>query len=125
MVEHLHMVMPVPLHRTRLRARGFNQSLVLARQVSETFSLPLDFNNLVRLRATRPQVELNGRERAENVAGAFQLRSPADIQQKRVLLVDDVLTTGATMNECAKTLKEAGAEAVISLTIARPMEEAL
>ena len=73
------------------------------------FTIPLNYDNLVRTRYTRPQVELSGSERAENVRGAFNLIRPAEVYEKRILLIDDVFTTGATMNECAKVLKNAGA----------------
>jgi len=122
MTIHLDMAMPVPLHRERLRHRGFNQALLLAHGISERFSMPLLYDNLVRLRSTRPQVELSGQERAENVKGAFGLVRPAEVREKRVLLIDDVFTTGATMNECAKALKEAGAASVTVLTLARTAE---
>ena len=118
----LDTVMPIPLHRKRLRLRGFNQALLLAQGAAERFDLPLVYDNLVRVRSTRPQVELSGLERIANVRGAFHLVRPDSVADKRVLLVDDVYTTGATMNECAKVLKDAGAAAVIVLTLARTAE---
>jgi ComF family protein len=122
MTVPLDLAMPVPLHRKRLRQRGFNQALLLAHGFSERFSVPLRYDNLMRLRSTRPQVELTGQERRENVQGAFGLVRPAEVQEKRVLLIDDVFTTGATMNECARVLKEAGAAYVAVLTLARTAE---
>lgn len=118
----LDTVMPVPLHAKRLRRRGFNQALLLAHGVAERFHIPLVHDNLVRVRFTRPQIELSGHERTVNVQGAFRLARPDDVEGKRVLLIDDVFTTGATMNECAKVLKEAGAASVIALTLARTSE---
>jgi ComF family protein len=115
-------VMPVPLHRSRLRQRGFNQALLLARGVSERFGLALRYDELLRVRPTRPQVELAGRERSANVQGAFALRDPGVVTGLHILLVDDVLTTGATMNECSRVLKDAGAAAVTALTLARTVE---
>jgi ComF family protein len=115
-------VLPVPLHRTRLRRRGFNQALLLAGAVSRRFALALDYDNLVRIRPTRPQVELTGPERAQNVRGAFELKRPEAVAGKRLLLVDDVFTTGATLNECSRVLKAAGAESVTAFTLARTME---
>lgn len=112
-------VMPVPLHRSRLRFRGFNQSLLLAYHISESSGINLSYDNLVRIRATRPQVELSGEERIKNIKGAFGLRRPADAADKRILLIDDVFTTGATLNECATVLKAAGAAYVSALTLAR------
>ncbi len=122
MTARLDLVVPVPLHKKRLRHRGFNQALLLAHGVSERFSVPLHYDNLVRLRSTRPQVELSGRERAENVRGAFGMVRPSEVGDKRILLIDDVFTTGATMNECAKVLKDAGAASVTVLTLARTAE---
>ncbi len=122
MVERLDLVMPVPLHRSRLRKRGFNQALLLARGASTAYTVPLVYDNLVRLRPTQPQVELSGQERMANVLGAFGLRRRQEVARKRVLLVDDVFTTGATMNECSRVLRVAGAEAVIALTLARTVD---
>ncbi len=121
-VERLDVVMPVPLHASRLRKRGFNQALLLARVASEAYTVPLLYDNLVRTRPTRPQVELSGKERTVNVSGAFALRRPYEVAGKRVLIVDDVLTTGATLNECSRTLRNAGATAVVALTLARTAE---
>ena len=118
----LDLAMPVPLHRNRLRHRGFNQALILAHGVSKHFSIPLIYDNLIRLRSTRPQVELSVHERRSNVKDAFGLVRPREVQEKRILLIDDVFTTGATMNECAKVLKEAGAASVSVLTLARTAE---
>lgn len=118
-VSDIDCIMPVPLHITRLRQRGFNQALILAHELSRAFSLPLSYDNLSRVRSTRPQVELSGEERIKNVAGAFALRRPEELKGKNVLLVDDVFTTGATMNECATVLKNAEVFGVTALTVAR------
>jgi ComF family protein len=111
--------MPVPLHTRRLRERGFNQSLLLARQVSRKRSIPLNFTALWRSRQTQPQTQLSGPERQKNVRGAFEVRNAEAVAGKRVLLIDDVFTTGATVQECAKALLDAGAERVDVLTLAR------
>lgn len=118
-VYGIDCVMPVPLHVSRLRHRGFNQSLILAHRVAESFGLTLSYDNLIRIRPTRPQVNLSGEERLRNVKGAFSLRRPGDVEDRCILIVDDVFTTGATMNECASVLKRAGARSVIALTLAR------
>jgi len=118
-VSDIDCIIPVPLHVARLRQRGFNQALILAHELSRTFSLPLSFDNLKRVRPTRPQVELTGTERIKNVAGAFALRRPDELKDRGVLLIDDVFTTGATMNECARVLKNAGASRVTALTLSR------
>jgi ComF family protein len=114
----IDLIVPVPLHRKRLRQRGFNQALLLSFQVSRAFNIPLSIDNLVRIRATRPQVELSGEERIHNVRGAFALKRPDRFEGRVVMLVDDVFTTGATMNECAAVLKEGGAAHINALTLA-------
>ncbi len=115
----LDVVLPVPLHPIRLRQREFNQSLLLAHELSRELRLPLLFDILERNRWTRPQVELDGEERRKNVRKAFSIKRPEQIERLRVLLIDDVYTTGATVNECARVLKKAGAKAVHVLTLAR------
>ena len=109
----------VPLHRRRLAKRGFNQSLFLAKYAAEALSIRLSVDGLVRVRYTRPQVDLDPAEREENVKGAFAVERPEEFKEKRVLLLDDVYTTGATVRECAKVLQKAGAEKVYVLTVAR------
>jgi ComF family protein len=127
MTEHIRLcadidiVLPVPLHTKRLRQRGFNQALLLAHQACEALQILLSYDNLVRVRPTRPQVELTGAERIKNVEGAFAVRRPSDVLDKRILLIDDVFTSGATMNECAFALKQAGAAQVTALTLARAL----
>lgn len=113
------LVIPVPLHSSRLRWRGFNQALLLARHLHPCVRDKIDPFALQRVRATRPQVELGHGERKANVAGAFLVRHRNHIEKRRVLLVDDVLTTGATVNECSRALRRAGAELVDVLVIAR------
>ncbi len=122
LVRTVDAVMPVPLHRSRLRQRGFNQSLLLAAGIAERFGLPLSFDNLVRHRATRPQVELSGVDRSRNVRDAFSLRRPELVENRNILLIDDVFTTGATMDECAGVLSAAGAGGVTAFTLARTAE---
>jgi ComF family protein len=121
LVSEIDIIMPVPLHTTRLRQRGFNQALLLAKSMSETHRIPFSCDNLYRKRDTRPQVELTGAERIQNVAGAFSLRQPGDIADRRIVLIDDVYTTGATMNECAAVLKQAGAAQIYAFTLARAL----
>ncbi len=114
------LIVPVPLHKSRLRQRGFNQSLLLAKHLSKTFSIPVDYTSLTRIRNTRPQVKLKGRERRTNMKGAFLIATQTQaFKEKSVLLVDDVYTTGATTAECSITLTRAGAKKVRALTLAR------
>jgi ComF family protein len=113
------LVMPIPLHPRRLRKRGFNQSLLLARHVVGALLADLDFLNLRRVRHTAPQTGLGRDERRRNVRGAFLLKAPDDVKGRTVLLVDDVMTTGSTLNECARILRKAGCRDVFSLVLAR------
>jgi ComF family protein len=113
------IVIPVPLHLQRLRERGFNQSLILARNIAERYSIPLDFTVLKRHIKTTAQVGLGRKERGKNVRGAFNVRYPERVSGKRVLLIDDVYTTGSTLKECAGILSGAGAEEVAVITLAR------
>lgn len=113
------LVLPVPLHWFRERKRGYNQALVLARDFGRKTGLPVRGDVLARERATRPQTDLGRDERRENVEGAFRVRRPEAVKGKTVLLVDDVCTTGATIEACARALKEAGARRVGALTAAR------
>jgi ComF family protein len=117
-IKGFDVVIPVPLHKQRLKERGFNQSLLLAREVARVFGLEVDYRSLKRIRPTRPQVDLKPDERKKNVKGAFDVKSPERVRGRRVLLVDDVFTTGATVSECARVLKKAGAEVYV-LTLAR------
>lgn len=109
----------VPLHSRKSRERGFNQSLLLARRFSRLVSLPAAGGGLSRSRFTRTQTRLTLARRRENVRGAFRVGSPKKVWRRRLLLIDDVYTSGSTVNECARTLKSAGAEAVEVLTLAR------
>jgi ComF family protein len=113
------LVMPVPLHPRRLRARGFNQSLLLARCVASKTGAELDFLSLRRTRFTKPQTELSSEERKKNVRKAFEVVKPEAVKRRTILLVDDVATTGSTLNECAKALKRAGVDGVLCLVLAR------
>ncbi len=113
------IVLPVPLHSTRLRDRGFNQSALIARPFGESLTIPVSEKALVRTRPTSSQTSLKKSQRRKNVAGAFACKDSAAVAGKKVLLIDDVYTTGSTLNECARTLREAGAESVECLAYAR------
>ena len=107
-----------------LRERGFNQALALAQLVCRRRGWPLWWTLLERTRATRAQVGLEAVERWRNVKGAFAVRDPNGVEGKRVVLLDDVLTTGSTVNECARVLKRAGATSVAVLAVARQLRPA-
>jgi len=113
------VIIPVPLHRRRLRERGFNQSLLLARVLASDLGNRLDYLSLIRNRYTQAQTGLKKKERRKNVKDAFSIIHPDAIKDKKILLVDDVFTTGHTVNECARSLKKSGAATVICLTLAR------
>ncbi len=116
-----HLILPVPLHPQRLRRRGFNQSLLLARRVGRAHGIPVNFASLLRIRPTLPQVELSGPRREKNIRGAFAVPDPGAVRGRRLLLIDDVFTTGATVSECARVLLGAGADRVDVLTLARTL----
>lgn len=113
------LIVPVPLHKKRLRQRGYNQSVLLAKRVAKETGVRADLFLLARVVLQPPQVGLEQRQRLENVKGAFALRKNSDPKDKGILLIDDVMTTGATVNECARVLKKAGAARVDVLTLAR------
>ena len=113
------LTIPVPLHPKKLRERGFNQSLLLARHVARHLRTELDFLSLRRVKYRLPQTGLGKEERRKNVFRAFRMERPGVVKGKSVLLVDDVATTGSTLNECARVLVHAGCERVICLVLAR------
>jgi ComF family protein len=116
-VPKADMIVPVPLSKGRLRQRGFNQSLLLARSLSKDLGIHLSMDCLVKRRDTPPQTGLGANERVKNLKNAFETRG--DVAGKRVILLDDVMTTGATVRECAKTLARAGAGEIIVVVLAR------
>ena len=111
------VLLSVPLHKRRLRERGYNQSALLAKEVSKVTGLPLRENLLVRTRDTPPQISLSLQERIRNVEGSFEL--PGDGKGLKIILVDDVVTTGSTMSACGKALRAGGAGSVWGLALAR------
>lgn len=115
------IVIPVPLHPRRLLKRGFNQSLEISRTLGKDLDIPILPNGLTRTRHTRPQTRLGRTARQRNIKGAF-VANHAAIQDRTVLLVDDVYTTGSTLSECARTLRRTGAAEVNVLVLARAQE---
>lgn len=116
--ETPHLLVPVPLHTRRLMRRGFNQAREIARLLSARHGLPLDQRCLRRIRRTTPQMELKREQRADNIKGAFEAET-ARVAGKNILLVDDIMTTGSTLEECARILLLAGANRVDVLVLAR------
>lgn len=113
------VLIPIPLHYTRLLRRRYNQSALLCHELSRLCGLPVEYTAVERHRKTRPQVEFSGHARIKNVKNAFRIRHPERIRGKHVVLVDDVMTTGSTLKECALVLHKAGAASVDTLTVAR------
>lgn len=123
-LEKYDTLIPIPLHASRLRKRGFNQSLLLAHQLSrnvEHYFPEIQSHWLKRIRATRPQTELTLAERLVNLEDAFSAHP--DVQNNNILLLDDVMTTGSTLNAAAHCLKEAGADRVGALVLCRRIWE--
>ncbi|GAW68606.1 competence protein ComF [Geoanaerobacter pelophilus] len=116
------LIVPVPLHKKRLRQRGYNQSQLIAQVLAKKLGLPLEVGNLRRLRWTEPQTTLDAAKRVANVKGAFGVREAGRLEGKRVLLVDDVLTTGSTMRACVDALMDAEVSAVAAVTVARGVQ---
>ena len=121
--HHFDVIVPVPLHRARERERGFNQAALLARRIGRRLAVPTRPRWLARIRPTRPQSELSAGERRANVRGAF--RASRRVAGRHVLVVDDILTTGATVDACARALRDAGAQRVGVLTVARVLHAAV
>lgn len=112
-------VSPIPLHFNKMKERGFDQAFLIARQVARVLKLPLEGGLLRRVKATSPQATMTRAERARNIKGAFEINRPELVKGKNILLVDDVFTTGATVNEAAKILKKKGAGKVYVFTLGR------
>ena len=119
-LQPIDALVPVPLHRNRLRERGFNQSAVLATMVGEQLGIPV-LSALERTRATAQQTGLSAAERRLNVEGAFAVRGAGDLGGTQLLLIDDVVTTGAVLNACATTLSRGGATSVRAAALARQL----
>lgn len=118
------VVIPTPLHRRRLWSRRFNQSALLAREVARISGSELRLDAIERVKATRPQVGLTAAQRAENLSGAFRVADRTAIAGRRVVIVDDVITTGATVERLAKLVRRAGAASVDTLTFAVVVKDA-
>ena len=118
-VSDFHYIIPVPLHVRRLRERGFNQALLIAQTLFPEKNAFIRHDLLERSLCTDPQTSLSGKERRKNLRGAFSVKENLSLREKNILLVDDVFTTGTTVNECARVLRRADAADVQVLTLAR------
>lgn len=112
------IIVPVPLAKKRMKQRGYNQALLLAREVSKFTNIPVDDSLLVRVKQTVAQKEMTLTQRQANLKNVFEVTNKLFVKGKSILLVDDVFTTGTTANECAKVLKKAGATSVAVVTVA-------
>ncbi len=121
--EDFDYIIPVPLHKTRLKERGYNQSELIAQHISEYIHVPMRTDILHRIRATERQSSLQRLDRITNVQGAFECSE--DVSGKKIILFDDICTTGSTLRECALPLHEAGAEVICALTLAIHMQQKL
>jgi len=122
-IPNVDIIIPVPLHIKRLRERGFNQSALIARYIAKKIGVRLDLDSLIRVRLTKPQVGLSASDRIKNIKGAFKVKREKFIANRNILLVDDVITTGSTMKECAMELRRAGASRVYCISLARGIME--
>ena len=117
-MNRFDLIVPIPLHGTRLRERGYNQAELLCEDIANEFAIPSSVKNLVRRRYTDNQAHLGKKERWTNIEGAFTIKDSSQFFEKSVLVIDDLLTTGATASEAARTLKASGAKSVNVLTLA-------
>lgn len=117
------VIIPVPLSDKKKRRRGFNQSEEIGKIISGATGIPLPSDTLIKIRETLPQMELGREKRMENIKGCFAIKNEENIKGKTILLLDDVYTTGSTMEECAKTLKLSGAKEIWGLTVAREVDQ--
>ena len=114
--KRIDLILPVPMHRGKRNERGYDQAALLAKTLSQETGIPFSGDMLIRIRRTRPMKELNGQERRKNLKNAFKM-ARSGVKSKRVLIVDDIFTTGSTMDACAEVLIKGGAEAVFGMTV--------
>lgn len=118
-IKNYDIIIPVPIHIKRKRQRGYDQSELIARKIAEYLKLELIINCLIKQKSTVPQSSLTKKQRLENVKQVYKIINKQKIKDKRIILFDDIYTTGATANECAKVLKEEGAKEVLIFTLAK------
>jgi len=117
-MSRFDMIVPIPLSRARLRERGYNQTQLLSEGLAQKFCRPQSLGNLTRVRHTQNQALLKKQQRWTNISGAFKIENPEEFHQRSILIIDDLFTTGATVSEAARVLKESGAKHVEALTLA-------
>lgn len=114
-----YILVPIPLHKKKLKKRGFNQAGEIAKELSENLKIPVFNDALIKIKQTPAQVELKKEEREENIKGVFLCQKPELVVGKKIFLIDDIFTTGSTMEQGARLLKEAGAKEVWGIVVAR------
>ena len=117
--DYFNLLIPVPLHKKRLKERGYNQSELLAKEISSALEIPLNCEVLEKVKYTLPQFNLNEKERMENIRGAFELKNIELIKGKKLLIIDDIFTTGITVHEVCRVLRKGKPESIYVLTLAR------
>lgn len=118
-IEFCDIIIPVPMSKIKKAQRGYNQTEILANEISKNFELEYSNNILIKIKNNKRQSSLSKLERLKNVEGVFKIQNEIELKNKKIILIDDIFTTGATLNECAKMLKMAGARQVIALVIAK------
>ncbi|MBZ9578056.1 ComF family protein [Patescibacteria group bacterium] len=113
------ILIPIPLHKKKLKKRGFNQASEIAKELSKVLKIPFFDDILIKIKQTPAQVELKKEEREENIKGVFLCQKPELVMGKKIFLIDDIFTTGSTMEQCARLLQEAGAKEVWGIVVAR------
>jgi len=108
----------VPMHRKKKRQRGYNQAELIAKEIAKKLDIKMQYGNLIKIKDTKKQSSLNKSERKENIKGAFEIKNAELVNNKKIILFDDIYTTGNTVNECSKILKKAGAKEIVILTLA-------
>lgn len=116
-MKDIDLIIFVPIHRRKEAIRGYNQSELLAKYISDKVNIPLSKNNLIKHKWTKEQNQLKRQERQNNLKDSFKIKNPNEIVNKRILLIDDIITTGATFDECGKVLKNNGAGEVVGLAL--------
>jgi len=117
--EHCDIIIPVPMHKDKQKIRGYNQTELVAKEIAGLLKKKIDTKTLLKVKNNQTQSTLTKSQRIENVRGVFEVSNPSNIKNKRIVLFDDIYTTGNTLNECSKILKKAGAKSVIAVTLAK------
>ena len=118
-IKKYDIIVPVPIHKKRKNERGYNQSELIARKLAKNLNLELVNDSLIKQKNTLPQSTLSKKQREENAKQVYKIQNKPKIENKKVILLDDIYTTGATTKECSKVLKQNGAKEILVLTIAK------